>query len=65
MQAKIRATGTQPTIGLLCRSASPSLDSRGGCPYMAPLFIPSKRSAARNLLSIQPSNVSHFSNADQ
>jgi len=31
----------------------------------APVVIPSKRSAARNLLSIHPSNVSHFSNADQ
>ena len=30
-----------------------------------PVVIPSKRSAARNLLSIHASDASHFSNADQ
>jgi hypothetical protein len=31
----------------------------------APVVIPSKRSAARNLLSIHPPDAFHFSNADQ
>ena len=30
-----------------------------------PVVIPSKRSGARNLLSIHPSEAFHFSNADQ
>jgi hypothetical protein len=30
----------------------------------APVVIPSKRSAARNLLSIHPSDAFHFSNAN-
>ena len=64
MQAKIRATGTQPTIGLLPLGFAIAGQPRR-LSLMTPLVIPSKRSAARNLLSTQPSNVSHFSNADQ
>ena len=65
MQAKIRRAGTQPTLAPLMPLGFAIAGQPRRLSLHAPVVIPSKRSAARNLLSIHPSNVCHFSNADQ
>jgi hypothetical protein len=65
MQAKIRATGTQATLAPPARLGFAIAEQPRRLSLHRAIVIPSKRSAARNLLSIDPANAPHVGNANQ